>query len=248
MIILRQKEYTSLGRKIGAKVGRFRADVANKIYKRATIQEVQNERIGHYIKQKELNPGPNSGQRLMKDLLVPVIKDRNIKVKPSDGFRLIQDKTGTTIEANVKSGIFAPQFSHELGHYQINTGQDKKSKKVFDKLRKLENEKDPNNFLGKIYKQHKRDKYVLKNENNASKNGLKILEEAGANQDELKFAKEVYDKAGESYKTSRKSKLLRNVGDKVNIKDRRNTRVMYRGGKPAHVGMTKFRLERKKKK
>lgn len=247
MIILRQKQYTSLGRKIGAKIGKLRTKAANKIYKQAVIQEVQNNRVGHYMKLKESNPGPNSGQRLMKDLLVPVIKDRNIKVKPSDSFRLIQDKTGTTIEANVKSGLFAPQFSHELGHYQINTGQDKKAKKVYDKLRKLETKKDPNNFLGKIYKQNKKNKYTLKNENNASKNGLKILEKVGANKDELELAKEVYNKASESYKTSRKSRLLREVGDKINIKDRRNTRVMYRGKQPAHVGMTKFRLERKKK-
>lgn len=247
MIILRQKQYTSLGRKIGAKIGRFRANVANKIYKRAAIQEVQNDRIGHFIKLKESNPGPNSGQRLMKDLLVPVMKDGKIKVKPSNSFRLIQDNKSTTIEANVKSGLFAPQFSHELGHYKINTGQDKKSKKVFDKLRKLETKEDPNNFLGKIYKQNKKNKYIQKNEYNASKNGLEILKEVGANPDELKLAEEVYDKAGESYKTSHKYKLLRSVGDKVNIKDRRNTRIMYRGGEPVHVGMTKFKLERKKK-
>lgn len=251
MIILRQKEYTSVGRKIGAKIGRLKANLANKVYKRAAIQEVENERIGHYVKLKESNPGPNSGQRLTRELLMPIIKDGSIKIKPSDKFRLHYDITGgdnTTMEANIKSRLFAPQFSHELGHYAINTGQDKESKKVFDKLVKLENEKKSSNFLGKIYKQHLKNKYTRKNESNASRNGLEILKQVGANQSELDLAKEVYDKAGKSYETSQKYKLLRDIGDRINIKDRRNTRVMYRGGEPVHVGMTKFKLERRKKK
>lgn len=248
MIILRQKEYTSVGRKIGAKIGRLRANLANKVYKRAAIQEVENERAGHYIKLKESNPDKNSGQRLTRDLLMPVIK---IKIKPSDKFRLHYDITGggnTTMEANIKSRLCAPQFSHELGHYAINTGQDKESKKVFDKLVKLETEKEPNNSLGKIYKQHLKNRYTRKNESSASRNGLEILKQVGANQGELDLAKEVYNKAGKSYETSQKYKILRDIGDKINIKDRRNTRVMYRGGEPVHVGMTKFKLERRKKK
>ena len=170
---------------------------------------------------------------------------------PVSEFRLHYDITGgdnTTMEANIKSRLFAPQFSHELGHYAINTGQDKESKKVFDKLVKLENEKKSSNFLGKIYKQHLKNKYTRKNESNASRNGLEILKQVGANQSELDLAKEVYDKAGKSYETSQKYKLLRDIGDRINIKDRRNTRVMYRGGEPVHVGMTKFKLERRKKK
>ena len=113
MIILRQKEYTSIPRKIGAKIGRLRANVANKVYKHAAIQEVQNDRIGYYVKLKESNPGPNSGQRLTRDLLMPIIKDGSIKIKPSDKFRLHYDITGgdnTTMEANIKSRLFAPQF------------------------------------------------------------------------------------------------------------------------------------------
>ena len=52
---------------------------------------------------------------------------------------------------------------------------------------------------------------------------------------------------GKTYETAQKSKVLENIANRINIKDRRNTRVMYKGGDSVHVGKTKFRLERKRK-
>ena len=133
MIILRQKEYTSVGRKIGAKIGRLRANLANKVYKRAAIQEVENERLGHKVELYKSNQDNNSGYRLALPL-IRSSRNMGIQIKPNNEnkFNLTTNIDGSNpiINADLKANQFSPAFSHELGHYVIRKDMIQKERKL----------------------------------------------------------------------------------------------------------------------
>lgn len=95
MIILRQKQYTSLGRKIGAKIGRLRVNAANHMYKKAKMNEVKASRQAHKLNvqnrltsQTDLDNSPNCGYRFGEYLKDVAEKRLNVPVRYGSEFSL----------------------------------------------------------------------------------------------------------------------------------------------------------------
>lgn len=106
------------------------------------------------------------------------------------------------------SNILAHEIGHEIS--RNSTGRMKKVSKKVDELEKLGDEN-----LG-IRDSLKMKRLKIKNENNANKNGEKVLKDINASKEELRQYKKYRKKALDTYKFAENSKILGKLSNKIN--------------------------------
>lgn len=263
MIILRQKEYTSLGRRINAKIGRLRVNAANHMYKKARMNLVKSKRQAHKLdvqnrltSQADLDNSPNCGYRFGEYLKDIAEKRLNIPVNYGSKFSLSVDNR---ITADPLSKAYGPGIAHEMGHYLVNTGnagsRATKSRKEFErtipKYRNLVGNTS-NVRLKDLLTINKGNRLILQNERDASKTGKSLLSSTGATKEELKFAKDYFKEAEKTYKFGNRERSYKGIGNMINLKGRLQNRTMYRNSDIRLIGvadivpvnMKKFEVER----
>jgi hypothetical protein len=257
MIILRQKEYTSLPRKIGAKLKRTRVDFANLVGK--GLQK-NSENRDSYTTELLSSSGNKTGDKKLLTKLIGKAKNdydaRVLTAEPyfhtgnitsetlkkhigSDDLRKVSPKLANAVGKN-KNIIFLSKLdgydpvhlAHEIGHLQNNKrnrGFNRRYHKMQDSvgnsklelsvqtakyipvLEKSGNRRyiDSNNIdtgigIKEYFKRALEGRDLVKEEKKASKNGIKILKQSGADKSTLSAAKESMKKALNTYKTSAK--------------------------------------------
>ena len=263
MIILRQKQYTSLGRKINAKIGRLRVNAANYLYKQSRINDIKASKIVNKVGAQKLKTkadlDPNSGYRFGEYLTDAVESNFKVPVVQGNSFYLSRDNSKMVVDPTSK--FYGPSVAHEFGHFIIDSNR-YKDKSVIKTKRKLDKflpkyreltEPTSNVKLKDIPTILKGNRLMLKNEKNASNIGMKTLKSLGASKEELKFAKDHLDSAEKTYKFGNRSRVLKGLGNMINLKGRLQYRNMYDSrdkkiygfGFRRPVNMTKFDVERR---
>lgn len=281
MIILRQKEYTSIGRKLNAKVARLRVNAAQK--------------MGDYMIDKAEESTMNGANLLSDDKvsrdkfksLIKISRDKyNSRVMDTsnlggEGSYVITD-TDRVKKAWNKMGLKSEDFNkktqnalkrhkslvfiddtannaslaHELGHLHNSVENKRLSKRSQDPevRKKLTGTLNTSGIFDKIDRGKYKGKYkdnpvvntikqsgiydtgvgvreslrrlregnaVIREENKASKKGLKLLKQLGSSKDELKASKQYLKDAGKTYKTGRLLSVLSPIQNKIQIESRR---------------------------
>lgn len=144
-----------------------------------------------------------------------------------------------------------PALAHEVGHTMNSTGTAGKKKQVINRLDRINKLKEKNGTFKsnpgtkeRINENLKRNKILIKEEENAWENGLYLMKKNGASNKEIKQARKQRDISLSTYKAHRNSSLLEDIHEYLKPKEGRNIPV-----KPLdHIAEKKKVIEGVKKK
>lgn len=181
--------------------------IINERYKGQVIYDPQTE--SHAIKDLD-------ELRKIKD-----IQNKDIPLKLKEAIKDKRNKSAIVVNNNSSS-----TRAHEGGHLENHYGNNKKKREISDKDSKVRSNFNAEldyswpRTISEAFEDRNIGKIVVKEEKNASKNGLKLLKEAGADKKTVNKAKKTLKIAEKGYKNLAKNKFWASLRSGVQIPSR----------------------------